>query len=219
MSIEFDHVFVCTQHGAPEADLLSGAGFTEGQPNMHVGQGSSCRRFFFRNAYLELIWVHDVAEASRDVVAALGLCERSHYARTSASPFGIGLRAGREVQLPFATWSYQAKYLAAGDGLEIVTAAHAYKEPLVFLMRGGMRPDQYPATRRQPLDHPCRAEEITGLQVTVDALASSFVSALESVEMISCKRDGMALGELELDGGRQGRSLDLRPAVPLMLRW
>jgi hypothetical protein len=35
----------------------------EGEPNTHPGQGTACRRFFFRNAFLELVWVRDPAEA------------------------------------------------------------------------------------------------------------------------------------------------------------
>jgi hypothetical protein len=32
---------------------------TEGTPNIHPGQGTANRRFFFRNAMLELLWVND----------------------------------------------------------------------------------------------------------------------------------------------------------------
>jgi hypothetical protein len=54
MTVEFDHMFICTQLGAPEADRLVAFGLSEGTPNSHPGQGTACRRFFFRNAMLEL---------------------------------------------------------------------------------------------------------------------------------------------------------------------
>ena len=57
MPLQFDHLFICTSVGAPDAERLVAFGLTEGEPNVHPGQGTACRRFFFRNAYLELLWV------------------------------------------------------------------------------------------------------------------------------------------------------------------
>jgi hypothetical protein len=62
MRIELDHVFVCTAPGAPGGDELVRFGLREGPPNRHPGQGTSCRRFPFVNAMLELVWVSDVEE-------------------------------------------------------------------------------------------------------------------------------------------------------------
>ena len=110
MTVEFDHLFVCSSVGAPEADILVDAGFCEGQPNIHPGQGTSCRRFFFHNAYLEFLWVHDAAEARSDLVRPTKLWERWSYCQTGSCPFGIGLRPGLHStdskKLPLATWAY-----------------------------------------------------------------------------------------------------------------
>jgi len=57
MSVEIDHVFVCRSAGAPEADFLIKHGLLEGSGNSHPGPGTANRRFFFSNAYLELLWV------------------------------------------------------------------------------------------------------------------------------------------------------------------
>jgi len=46
---EVDHLFVCANLGAPEADSLIAFGLTEGAPNVHPGQGTANRRFFFHN--------------------------------------------------------------------------------------------------------------------------------------------------------------------------
>src|SRR5262245_28310620 len=76
MTLEVDHVFICTSPFAPEADRLVQFGLTEGMPNQHPGQGTACRRFFFRNAYLELVWVENAAEARSSLVRRTGLWER-----------------------------------------------------------------------------------------------------------------------------------------------
>ncbi|AFY78420.1 MAG: hypothetical protein IGR93_19055 [Hydrococcus sp. C42_A2020_068] len=60
MTFELDHLFICTAIGAPEADRLLSFGLTEGTPNIHPGQGTANRRFFFHNVMLELLWVLDI---------------------------------------------------------------------------------------------------------------------------------------------------------------
>ncbi len=49
---ELDHILIFTDIGAPAADRLIELGLTEGAPNMHPGQGTANRRFFFHNAML-----------------------------------------------------------------------------------------------------------------------------------------------------------------------
>jgi hypothetical protein len=69
VTVELDYVFVCTALDAPEADLLVAFGLAEGTPNRHPGQGTANRRFYFRNAMLELVWVRDEREARSPLVA------------------------------------------------------------------------------------------------------------------------------------------------------
>ena len=64
MSFELDHLFILVAAGGPEAARLSELGLVEGAVNRHPGQGTACRRFFFHNAFLELVWVDDPAEAA-----------------------------------------------------------------------------------------------------------------------------------------------------------
>jgi hypothetical protein len=40
---------------APEAERIAAFGLCEGPSNVHPGQGTANRRFFFRNAMLELL--------------------------------------------------------------------------------------------------------------------------------------------------------------------
>ncbi len=60
---ELDHLFIFTDIDAPAADRLVSFGLTEGTSNVHPEQGTACRRFFFHNCMLELLWVHDPEEA------------------------------------------------------------------------------------------------------------------------------------------------------------
>ncbi len=56
MAFELDHLFIMTDINAPVADRLISSGLTEGRSNIHPGQGTANRCFFFHNAMLELLW-------------------------------------------------------------------------------------------------------------------------------------------------------------------
>ena len=47
--MELDHIFICTEKEAPQGDLLKEFGLVEGSSNIHPGQGTANRRFFFKN--------------------------------------------------------------------------------------------------------------------------------------------------------------------------
>jgi hypothetical protein len=146
MGLEIDHVFVACQNGAPELEPLLRLGFTEGSANVHPGQGTACRRLFFENAYLELIWLQDRREAAAPGVAGLHLAERGDP-NSGWNPFGLCFRstAGAPLQLPFPTWGYQAPYLPAGLSVPIGMNASRPDEPLVFdLARRGKTADLRP---------------------------------------------------------------------------
>src|SRR5258707_573236 len=96
MTVELDHVYVLVSAGAPEAALLNELGLTEGLHNRHPGQGTACRRFFFANAYLELLWVEDPAEAQGEVVRPLRLWGRWSQRTQGACPFGLVFRSGQQ---------------------------------------------------------------------------------------------------------------------------
>jgi hypothetical protein len=219
--LEFDHLFVCTSRGAPEADELVRAGFAEGTPNAHAGQGTACRRFFFRNAYLELLWVRDEAEARGAPAERTRLWERSRAAETGYSPFGVALRSpsdGETDDLPFETWAYRPAFLPAPLHVD-VAESRTPAEPLVFRIPG-RRPDAYDAARAQPLAHDSGAREITSIAITLAHAADS--PALEAVEragVVTFRQGLLPLAEVVFDGGRHGLGIDLRPGLPLVLRW
>src|SRR5580765_5868731 len=109
MAFEIDHIFICVEVDAPEAEGLTAFGLTEGKPNTHPGQGTACRRFFFENAYLELLWVHSSADAQAEQTRRTRLWERWSGRRDGACPFGICVRptlAQQRHELLFATWDY-----------------------------------------------------------------------------------------------------------------
>jgi hypothetical protein len=226
MTIELDHLFICTEVGAPEADQLVAFGLTEGTSNLHPGQGTSNRRFFFHNAMLELVWVHDEREVRSPPIAPTRLWERWKYRLTGYSPFGICLRQSGQhasvgpVALPFATWKYCPPYLPPELHIDVATGTAA-SEPLVFATPISGSPDAFPEERRQPLVHPKGLVEITGLRITLRSgePLSEAVRMLHRAGVVSFEEGNAHLAETEFDRGSQGRSADFRPLLPLCFRW
>jgi Glyoxalase-like domain len=124
--LAFDHVFCLVAPDGDWAGRFAAAGWTLDDGSVHAGQGTRNRRLRWVGLFLEMLWVHDVDEARHN---ALRLDRRAEWARTGASPFGIGLR-GRpaEADLP-DYWRY--------DGLPMPVWVHrdneeAPERPLVF---------------------------------------------------------------------------------------
>ena len=225
MAVELDHVFVCTEFGAPEADRLAALGLAEGAPNRHPGQGTRTRRFFVHNAMLELLWVDDEAEARSPACAPLRLWERWRYAATGYSPFGVCVRPRQGhapgPALPFATWPYRPPYLPPGLHIDIATGT-APGEPLLFALGAGERPDALVAGRGQPLAHPGGFREITRLCITLPGpmpALSGAARALQEAGVVGFVPGQAHLAEIELDHGRAGQRADFRPVLPLRFQW
>jgi len=222
-AVEVDHVFVSASVGAPEGDRLVELGLIEGSPNRHPGQGTANRRFFFANAMLELIWVHDPVEAQSDAEPArrLHLWERWAGRDGSACPFGVCLRptAGTADVAPFPSWEYRPSYSPVG--MPVANNSLVDAEPLVFYVPMHRRMDTAPAERREPYQHALPLRELTSVRISSPGAStpSPAMLAVLQTSAFSFQPAARALLELGFDGERQGRRADLRPALPLVLLW
>jgi hypothetical protein len=215
MDAELDHVFVCCDIGAPEAALLAGAGLVEGSGNTHPGQGTANRRFFFANAYLELMWVSDPAEAQCPAALPTQLWEHWSGRAAGACPFGIVFRprAGSIAQPPFASWSYRPSYLP--DGLSIdVGLGMALAEPQFFYLPFARRPG---SSQLQPTTHPAGIGRITHVGVSLPSAREASPALARAIELgLLTVRHGLHyLLELGFDGPGTA-TVDLRPGLPLL---
>jgi hypothetical protein len=208
--IELDHLFVWTEAGAPEAELLVQFGLTEGEPNTHPGQGTACRRFFFNNAYLELLWVADPAEAQNETTRPTQLWTRSQ--RGPSSPFGVAFRPSAPgVSVPFPSWEYRPPYLPAGLAIRVGKDVPLV-EPWWFYLDFRRKP--------QRVEHPAGFRAITRVRLTANTTEPSEVArAVLGAGVVSMVPGREPLAELWFDGGVNDLSKDFRPALPLVFRW
>jgi len=131
---ELDHIMIFCNVGAPEACALTERGLHEGPGNTHPGQGSANRRFFFPNAYLELLWIENSVEAQSPEARDTRLFERWQGRAKGACPFGLVFRPGpRGPDVPPASWTYAPRYFPPGFSIEVARDLPA-NEPLLFYL-------------------------------------------------------------------------------------
>ena len=217
MAIEVDHVFICCSPGAPEGDALVRLGLSEGSPNTHPGQGTANRRFFFRNMFLELLWVSSPKEARSPRTRRTKLWERWSSRASGACPFGIVFRPEsiHAGEAPFATWQYRPSYLPAGHAIGVAEGMTLH-EPALFYLPFARRSG---APAHEPLDHGLPIQRIDQVSVGLPASAalseaSMRVASEGVVRYFPADQNVLELVFL----ANQEVIFDLRPLLPLRLR-
>jgi hypothetical protein len=215
VQIELDHLFVCTDPRAPEAERLVQRGLKEGSPNEHPGQGTANRRFSFLNAMIELLWVCEPREARSQNTARMMLWERCSTRRDNACPFGICVRPvdSQDVTVPFPGWEYRPAYLPAPLFIHIGEAG--IEEPMwVYLsfMRRSQREQWF-------LEHSLGIREITRLNLhSPEPMRSTASKMLVETGIVHIATGPRYLLEVEFDHKRQNRRIDFRPDLPLVFQ-
>jgi hypothetical protein len=218
MAVEFDHIFICTDIGAPVADQLISLGLQEGSSRIHVGQGTTNRCFFFHNAMLELLWIHDHAEAQSEVIQRTRLWER-WAGRDQFCPLGICLRSTEPVI--FANWDYRPPYLPENLSIKIANNSENIVEPMIFQTPFGQRPDQFSPAKAHLLNHPMGLQEITRVEIIspITTTVSPELQAVIDSNQIKLRHGADHGLELGFDNEKQGLRVDFRPVLPLKIIW
>ncbi len=222
-SLELDHVFVCVPSEAAGIDALTEFGLKLGSGNAHPGQGTANARFFFNNAYLELLRITDETEVRSDSVRPTCLWERVHWKVTGACPFGFCFRDS--VDSPssesWSTWQYDAPFLPDGRTIPVLSGRRESGEPLVFVLSGASPPQQYPTEAREPLEHATGHHRITRIAATLagDGSVSSELARICQAGLLNVGFGAEYFLEIELDGARLRRSHDFRPTLPMAFAW
>jgi len=223
MAFELDHLFICTDIGACEAERLVSFGLVEGTSNTHPGQGTTNRRFFFHNAMLKLLWVHDTQEAKSELIRPTRLWERWTNRKDNTCPFGVGLRPGTSGgdTVAFSSWAYRPPYLSDTVSIAVGTNSNVLTEPMLFQIPFGKRPDQYATEKAQPLKHRVGLREITRIELvspTADNPSPEFLAVIDT-NQVRVRVAQEYCVELGFDWEVQGHQVDFRPGLPLILSW
>ncbi|WP_047304696.1 VOC family protein [Pseudomonas fluorescens] len=218
--METDHIFIGVNDHGQGADALKALGLVEGTPNTHPGQGTANRRFFLRNAFIELLYLTDEAEAQSPLTAPTRLYERLKGRDGVAAPFGVCFRPSSVGEAPpFPAWEYRPVYLPAA--LKVDVGHGPVGEPMWFFLGFAKRPDEAPIERAQPFEHPNGFREMTAVRITTPGrqALSAAADCANQLQGFSMVQGDEHLIEVEIDHGASGQRRDLRPLLPLIMRW
>ena len=212
MNLELDHFFIIVEPGARVAERLISLGLTEGSPNTHQGQGTTSRRFYFSNSMLELLWVHDAAEAAGGPVQELFFPERA--ADPTASPFGVILHRtdNSSLEMPFPGWEYQPEYFDPPWAFHVGANSSNLLEPLCIYV-------PFVEPRKRTLESG-KFRAISEVLITTPSKPLSDVLGIAGAAAgLTIEHGTEHLMEISFDGRREGRSSDLRPDLPIIVHW
>jgi hypothetical protein len=218
MTLELDHVFVTCAADAPEGAALAQLGLAEGSRNVHPGQGTANRRYFFDNFMLELLWVADAGEAIGSTQnRRTRLWDRWSGRSSGACPFGIVFRRSDDVdtQAPFQTWSYRPGYLPPHLSIEIAEGTTLQEPELLYLpfLRGeGARADE-------PRDHAVPIRHVCGISIGLPHRAelSQASRAAQRCGLLTYFESDSYILEIHFVASTDC-VFDLRPALPVLFR-
>jgi len=213
MSIELDHIFLLTDVGAPIADLVVAAGLVEGSSNIHPGQGTSNRRFFFQNTTLEFLYVHDIVETDNGPASGLRLKDRSMD--SGASPFGLVMRPIEgDTEIPFEGWRYCPDYFASDMCFVVGNNSNIIKEPICICM-----PDKLPQRKEMPIPENTDLL-LTELRISIPiATKSRPLNEISKCPNIIIELNKPNCLELTFNHGKQEIRKDFRSKIPLVFNW
>lgn len=156
--MEIDHIFIFTANQGREGDQLVDFGLTEGSSRVHSGQGTTNRKFYFENFFLELAWVIDVEEITSELTAPTRLWERSQFSTNGHSPFGLCLVNTEATDPLFAdSQTYEPTFFPPGMGADIIPNQDQPYLPWTFRMASS-GPSKYPD---EPCNHPVGIQQLT----------------------------------------------------------
>jgi len=223
-----DHIFVLVPPGASAArEALSNAGVTvDTAVSQHRGAGTASVSVRFENAYLELLWVDSSVALVPELIARVDRYRAGTWGTGSlASPFGLGLRRAPSApdSLPVPSRRYTAAWMTPGTWIDvIIPPADSLPPPRVFVVPRDMGFDAWRGNVRaeapELFQHPAGIRGLTAIRLVVPSGAwGELPPGFPVVPGLTVAPGEEHLAELTLDGGQQGRRVDLRPALPLVL--
>ncbi|WCN09827.1 VOC family protein [Marinomonas mediterranea] len=230
--MEIDHVFIATP-SHEEANAFFNLGFNETQGRRHAGQGTKNRIVRFNNVFLEFLYLVDKHEATSSTTSRTQLYQRLTPSRhPTVSPFGVCFRPSiNSFSFTMEYWDYKPSYLP--NGVSIPVSTQGLEEPMWFFLSFGKAPSNT-LNNDDSLIHKNGAEHVTNVQLHCAHFSDETKRTLSDIDQLTLLETqriedqieeshspnvppNIHLLELELDNGRQGKTYDLRPNLPLIV--
>lgn len=222
VQVDTDHIFVfVSAGGAIEVDSLESVGFNvDPAVSRHTGVGTASRHVLFDNAYLELIWLDAEVSVSGNNT---DFQRAARWRESGASPFGLALRRiGGEGDYGVPARSYAGEWMEPGTSIDNLKQSWEPDAFVVFVVPAYMAiPSWIEEVKRESpevLAHANGARRLTGVEIHGPAEHSAAAARSLQIPGLRVVEAEEPLLVLELDGGAQGVTQDLRPTLPLLIR-
>jgi len=235
--LDIDHIIIWTKKDAPDTSIFQQKGFTIDNRKMtHTGFGTGGRYIFFYNVYLELLYINDDSEFNnryKNIMSA----SRNDWKKNNDCPFGLGLSITPydSTQIPFPTKSLQAAWMKPNSSIFIDSSNYTYNhEPMVIIVPPYMVHPKFEtkedieklsnATIRNrylvSAEHANGIKRLTNLKIFCDTSNfSSTISALKSLRDCKILKSKKNLMEMTFDNNIQEKTIDFRPALPIIIKY
>ncbi|WP_461056274.1 VOC family protein [Spirosoma arcticum] len=201
-----DHIFIFAEDKGQIADQLVGFGLTEGSSRTHTGQGTANRKFYFRNFFLEALWVHNEDEINSELIKETGLWHRANFRNTHFSRFGLCLINTDETERLFENaFKYQPTYFPEGLTIDVLRNEGSPALPWAFrLPFKGQKKNE-----TEPTDHPSGMSSLTrSIFECEGTISKDFLGYFESESGLEFKTSSRTWLTLIFDNEVQGHSFD-----------
>jgi len=223
--LAFDHASIMVSPDAPERAALEQAGLQISPGvNRNEGQGTASIAVEFQNSYLELVWVDTSVSVKPSLETAAQKFRNRMAWRTSGwCPFGIALRriTDEKLTLPFDTWSWTADWMPKGAEMVMLTPRDDTRSPALYIEPHALTDQDRQAALAARFHHALGVHRITSVRLaspkTYQPIAP--LSHLQRERILRLDQGEQWLLDLSFDGGKKKKSKDLRPDLPLILRY
>lgn len=199
-----DHIFIFTNDQGKIADQLVKFGFSEGSNRVHAGQGTTNRKFYFDNFFLEILWVHDEAEINSELIKPIGLWQRANYQSNDFSPFGLCVVNTDETDRLFENaHKYQPSYFPDGMTIDILKNERQPNFPWTFRLpfKGQNK------IEKEPMSHENGIKYLSKVEFHVENINDlNFMKSFEDAQNINFVKSDKTWLNLTFDKGKQGLS-------------
>jgi len=228
--LALSHALISVTTGAPEREALEKAGFRIAPTiNRHDGQGTASVTVELLNGYFELVYPDPTVPVLPALQAGAEKFRlKSAWRETGYSPIGIAFErtAATPEKFYFATWRISPDWMEKGTFIEMMTPREMPKAISLSIHPPGTRESENEMLARDPVKgamflHRNGARRLTGMRVVAPSSdsyppAASYIAAHGLVKFDVGKR---WLLEVTLDNGKQRKTKNLEPDLPMVIHY
>lgn len=151
---------------------------------------------------------------------------KEEWKKNGVSPFGIGLHLKDSAlsKINFNTFNYTQAWMEPGTYLKVSRSLNSHqREPMVFVVPEYLKMNQIVSSdnANEFQIHLNKLRKLTSAEITCNH-CSSFSEAiveLNTIRNLKIKKGEEDLLELIFDFNQQNRKIDLRPQLPVILKY